>query len=156
MNLESTFQSILGKSLKRNNKYISVFDCKCVIIQLFGINISSKEIISILCSKCNWKLDDYGINIEQFKILIHYYKDQLKNDSKDNSILKYYYNFDNKQKGWISEDDFINQFNMVTPYLATRYGHTLFNLADINNNGRITQRYYTTCLNSINHELKND
>ena len=134
MNLESIFQSILDQSFNKKNKLVSVFDCKCVIIQLFGKNISSKEIISVLCSKCNWKLNNYGINIEQFKILIHHYADQFKNECKDNSnILKYYYHFDQKQKGWISENDFMNQFTST----QQQYRYEPSNLGPVLTTGQV-------------------
>ena len=122
---------------------ISIFDCKCAMIQLYGKSIPTKEIASILQSRCKWVADGTGVTYEQFHTL-------LSELSRQNIIIKSssassYYNYlDKKGKGWITADDFRGALSTVAPSLARKYADDIFAVTDIHQVGQVTKRSYIT------------
>lgn len=122
---------------------LSIFDCKCAILQLYGKSIPTKEIASILQNTCSWMPDGTGVTYEQFHTL-------LSELSRQNIIIKsscassYYTYLDKKNKGWITADDFKGALSTVAPLLARKYADDIFALADIHQVGQVTKRSYVT------------
>jgi len=137
---------------------LSVFDCKCAIIQLYGKNIPTKEIARILQNACSWVPDGTGVTYDQFHTL-------LTELSSQNIVIKAsastYYNYlDKKGKGWINVDDFRGALSTVAPLLARKYADDIFALADIHHVGQVTKRSYVANSHhnhqSINRKAYND
>ena len=80
---------------------ISIFDCKCALIKSLGVEIPVKRIAAILQSHCSWKRDGGGINMKQWESLHSY----VFQEQCPHRTMNYYYKFDQRRRGWITEDD---------------------------------------------------
>ena len=143
--LESYDHSTQVPACVKKTTTLSIFDCKCAIIQLYGKSIPTKEIASTLQNSCSWVPDGTGVTYEQFYTLLNELSRQNIIIKSSSSCASSYYNYlDKKGKGWITADDFRGALSTVAPSLARKYADDIFALADIHQVGQVTKRSYVT------------
>ena len=105
------------------SKVLTIFQIKCAVVALLGINIPVKEIGRTLVTKCAWQSNSAGVSLKMFSAFISITKlDHLE----DGSVNHNFSVIDTNRKGWVNENDLhmVAQLyfshNFELPYMQIR------------------------------------
>ena len=92
---------------KNNLSVLTPFMCKCAIIRLVGVSISTKNLTDILQKQCSWERNGNGVSCDQFcQLCVHLLDKQCVVPNHESEDAENYYEFDRRNKGWITWEDF--------------------------------------------------
>ena len=113
---------------------LSPLACKCAILELLGVELKKRDLLSLLSSQCPEALTRGGVTWREYVELVSAVEETLPVDMAIKSI---YHEFDPTKKGYITEDDFMAVFMSISPALATARGREIFRAADIHSLGKV-------------------
>lgn len=130
---------------RRKIKTISLFDCKCALVELCHEKFPSSLIHKLLVEKCHWNYHHERVSFEEF-LKLHQEIKLIQNENRKfertmsnppDEIQELYEQFDIAKKGWIREETFTDILRSHAPNFQREYGKEFFSLMDPNETHRV-------------------
>lgn len=129
-----------SRELKESDKSgITLFHCKCALIELLGEEISTKSLSKLLMECCKWNYHQYYVSLDEFaQLYLVIITHPSFADLKQKANQQLYSRFDTVDKGWIKNEEFSEVMSGSYPAFAKGFGRDLFEkMLDPNNSGRV-------------------
>ena len=117
--------------------YISLFDARCLIICVCGVELGLNEMKKFL-AQCDLSANSKCLNYDNICALVDMVSREYVIDAHEHCFSV----FDSDRKGWINVNDFQRVLSDVSPLLAQKHGAEWFACADINLVGKVRMCKY--------------
>jgi hypothetical protein len=117
---------------------ITIFACKCAILELLNMEIPLSKIRKILINDCRWNCYFGNVSLEEFLRLYHFIAGRNIAVNKDDRLQTVYEFYDICDRGWVDKQNFSDVFKSVCPQLEKEIGNDIFSLLDLNNTNRVS------------------
>jgi hypothetical protein len=108
---------------------ITLFHCRCALVELLNEDYPLKKIKTILINRCHWNFHHVLISFEEFNRLYSHFLDCAV--TKSDLFSDVYDLFDDNNKGYIRKEQFITVFSSVSPHLSSTKAEDVFSLIDV-------------------------
>jgi hypothetical protein len=123
---------------KYDEACISIFACKCAILELLNLEIPLSKIRKILINDCRWNCYFGNVSLEEFLRLYHIITGRTMSGHNNDHLQTMYEFYDICDRGWVDKQNFSDVFKSVCPQLEKEIGNDFFSLLDLNNTNRVS------------------
>jgi hypothetical protein len=118
-----------GVKSSRRTCGITLFHCKCAILELVNEDYPLKKIRTILINHCHWNFHHVLISFDEFKRLYSHIAGHLK--AKSDLFSDVYHLFDDNGKGYVRKEQFLSVVSSISPQLSMNKAADMFSLIDV-------------------------